>query len=120
MPNKINEIVIGPLNPLQTDCILEVIESLNNPFRILNKYIFPNFLTHMVTLAVITPSPYILRPGDLVAKLCTVTTEQALGEINGKNNFKSENFYNLIRFSTLDVFYSDSEHEEEEEEEEKE
>jgi len=89
MSNKINVIVIGPLNPLQTGCILEVIESPNKPFRILNKYIFPNFLTRMATLTVITPSPYILKPGDLVAKLCTVTTEQVLGEINGKNHFIS-------------------------------
>ncbi len=74
MPNKINEIMIGPLGPLEADCFLEVKESPTNPFRIVNKYVYPNFLTHMITLSLITPTVYIIKPGDLLASplLCRI------------------------------------------------
>ena len=84
MPNRINEIVIGPLDPLQSDCLLEVKDSLTKSFRIVNKYVYPNFLTRMVKLAVITPIAHIIKPGHLLASLCPVTTENVLQNINGK------------------------------------
>lgn len=87
MPNKINEIMIGPLGPLEADCFLEVKESPTNPFRIVNKYVYPNFLTHMITLSLITPTVYIIKPGDLLASLELITSERYLKEINGKANF---------------------------------
>jgi hypothetical protein len=114
MPNRINEIMIGPLDPLQTDCILEVKETLTNTFRIVNKYVYPTFPTRMITLAVITPATYIIKPGDLLASLCIVTTEQALEEINGNKKNLNYFLYIFYRFSVLDIFYSDSEDDEEE------
>jgi hypothetical protein len=84
MPNRINEIIIGPLDPLQADCLLEVKEKLENPFKIVNKYVYPNYLTRIITLTVISPTPFIIKPGDLLASFCIVTTERALEEINGK------------------------------------
>jgi hypothetical protein len=85
MPNRINEILIGPLDPLQADCILEVKDSLTKSFRIVNKYVYPDFLPCMIKLAVVTPITYIVKPGHLLASLCSVTTENALKEISGKN-----------------------------------
>ena len=85
MPNRINEIVFGPLNPLQADCILEVNESIKTPFKIINKYVYPTFLNQgMITLSILTPTCYIIKPGALLATLCTITTENVLEEINGK------------------------------------
>jgi hypothetical protein len=86
MPNKINEIMIGPLGPLEADCFLEVKESPTNTFRIINKYVYPNFLTHMITLSLITPTADIIKPGDLLASLGLITSERFLKEINGKKN----------------------------------
>ena len=118
MPNKINEIVFGPLDPLQADCLLEVNESIKNPFRIVNKYVYPNFLTHMITLAVLTPTFYIIKPDAPLASLCTVTTEKALEEINGMTLYlyflKMYKFY--LGFSLIDIYCSDPEEEEEKEE----
>ena len=94
MPNKINEIVIGPLNPLQADCILEMTNISSEKFQILNQYVYPNFLTHMITLMVLTPTPYIIKPGHLLGKLCTITTETLLKEINGnKLDFHYDQLY---------------------------
>jgi hypothetical protein len=90
MPNRINEIIIGPLDLLQADCILEVKENLKNTFRILNKYVYPTFPTRMITLTVITPTTYIIKPGDLLASFCIVTTEHALEEINGNNTLTTQ------------------------------
>ena len=101
MPNRINEIVIGPLDPLQADCILEVKDSLSESFRIVNNYVYPNFLTRMVKLAVITPEAFIIKPGHLLASLCTVTTEKVFHEINGK----TKNFYFLNFIYALYVLY---------------
>jgi hypothetical protein len=89
MPNRINEIIIGPLDPLQADCLLEVKEKLENPFKIVNKYVYPNYLTRIITLTVISPTPFIIKPGDLLASFCIVTTEQALEEIDGKFTLKN-------------------------------
>jgi len=86
MPNRINEIIIGPLDPLQADCLLEVKEKLENPFKIVNKYVYPNYLTRIITLTVISPTPFIIKPGDLLASFCIVTTEQALEEIRRRKN----------------------------------
>jgi hypothetical protein len=101
MPNRINEIVIGPLDPLQSDCLLEVKDSLTKSFRIVNKYVYPNFLTRMVKLAVITPIAHIIKPGHLLASLCPVTTENVLHNINGKRKN-----CNILNFSiSLSVLY---------------
>ena len=89
MPNRINEIIIGPLDPLQADCLLEVKEKLENPFKIVNKYVYPNYLTRIITLTVISPTPFIIKPGYLLASFCIVTTEQALEEIDGKFTLKN-------------------------------
>lgn len=86
MPNRINEIVIGPLEPLQDDCLLEVKDNfVKKPYRIVDKYVYPNFLTHMITLTVITPRLYIIKPGYLLASLCVITTKKIFEESDGKN-----------------------------------
>ena len=85
IPNQINQIEIGPIVPIQTDCLLKVKESGLNPFEIVNKYVFPHSSTHMITLLVITASPYmyIIKPNALLASLCLVTLGSEMGI--GKN-----------------------------------
>ena len=84
MPNQINEIVIGPIFPLQTDGILKVEEFGKNPFKIVNKYVYPNFRTHMITLYVLTATPYIIKPGALLTSLCLSTIGSILDGLEGK------------------------------------
>jgi hypothetical protein len=84
MPQKINEILIGPLDRLQSDCLFEVIESKNNSFHILTQYAYPNFITGMITITIITPTPYIIKPGELLASMCPVTIENVIEEFQGK------------------------------------
>jgi len=72
------------LDPLQADCLLDVKENLKNTFKIVNKYVYPTSPTSIITLTVITPTTFIIKPGDLLASFCIVTTERALEEINGK------------------------------------
>lgn len=74
MPKRLNEILVGPLH-LRSDCILEVKESNQTSFKIVDKYIHPNFFTQMITLSVIVPSFLIIKPGELLASLCTVLIE---------------------------------------------
>jgi hypothetical protein len=93
MPNRINEILIGPLDPLQADCILEVKDFITKSFRILDKYVYPDFLTRMIKLTVITPLACVVKPGHLLASLCRVTTENALKEISGKKNYIFIKYY---------------------------
>jgi hypothetical protein len=83
MPQKINEILIGPLDRLQSDCLFEVIESKNNSFHILTQYAYPNFITGMITITIITPTPYIIKPGELLASMCPVTIENVIEEFQG-------------------------------------
>jgi len=84
MPQKINEILIGPLDRLQSDCLFEVKESKNNSFHILTQYAYPNFITRMITIIIITPTPYIIKPGELLASMCPVTIENVIEEFQGK------------------------------------
>ena len=83
MPQKINEILIGPLDRLQSDCLFEVKESKNNSFHILTQYAYPNFITGMITITIITPTPYIIKPGELLASMCPVTIENVIEEFQG-------------------------------------
>jgi hypothetical protein len=76
--------MIGPLDPLQANGILALVEIRANSFLILNKYVYPDFLTGMIQLCVITPTPYIVKPGRLLAPLCRVTTEDVFNKIKGK------------------------------------
>jgi hypothetical protein len=92
LPDKINEIKVGPLDPLQADGILALAEMRANSFLILNKYVYPDYLTGMIKLCVITSTPYIVEPGQPLASLCHVTTKDVFNEINGKN------FIFIIRF----------------------
>lgn len=84
MPKKINEIVIGPINYIQNDCYFEVTGYENNTFNILTKATYPNPATGMITLAVITSTYNIIRPGELLASMCTVQIDESLKQYKGK------------------------------------
>ena len=84
MPDKINEITVGPLDPLQADGILALVEKQSNSFLILNKYVYPDYLTGMIKLCVITSTPYIVDPGQPLASLFHVTTKDVFNKIKGK------------------------------------
>ena len=99
MPQKINEILIGPLDRLQSDCLFEVKESKNNSFHILTQYAYPNFITRMITIIIITPTPYIIKPGELLASMCPVTIENVIEEFQG-NLF----LYLFFSSSSLTIF----------------
>jgi len=98
LPDKINEIEVGPLDPLQTDSILALAEMRANSFLILNKYVYPDYLTGMkIKLCVITSTPYIVAAGQPLASLCHVTTKDVFNEIKGKN------FIFIIRFFFIQI-----------------
>jgi hypothetical protein len=59
-------------------------ESKNNSFHILTQYAYPNFITRMITITIITPTPYIIKPGELLASMCPVTIENVIEEFQGK------------------------------------
>jgi hypothetical protein len=59
-------------------------ESKNNSFHILTQYAYPNFITGMITITIITPTPYIIKPGELLASMCPVTIENVIEEFQGK------------------------------------
>jgi hypothetical protein len=84
LPDKINEITVGPLDPLQADGILALAEMRANSFLILNKYVYPDYLTGMIKLCVITSTPYIVEPGQPLASLCHVTIKDVFNKIIGK------------------------------------
>ena len=86
MPKKINEILIGPIN-LNTNCIFKVKQSNQKSFKIVDKYVHPDFLTHLITLTVITPSFIIMKPGELLTSLCPLLIQDIdmnVIENNGK------------------------------------
>jgi hypothetical protein len=58
-------------------------ESKNNSFHILTQYAYPNFITRMITIIIITPTPYIIKPGELLASMCPVTIENVIEEFQG-------------------------------------
>jgi hypothetical protein len=103
IPQKINEILIGPLDHLQADCLFEVKESKNNSFHILTQYAYPNFITGMITITIITPTPYVIKPGELLASMCTVTIENVIEEFQG-NIFLYLFFSSLTILSSLTIF----------------
>jgi len=38
----------------------------------------------MITITIITPTPYIIKPGELLASMCPVTIENVIEEFQGK------------------------------------
>ncbi len=91
LPNKVNEILVGPITPLKADRILQVKGGIQQSFQILDKYVYSHSLCHMITLHVITPTDYIITPGELLTYLCPITSKQIMDlkkeeeNVNGKN-----------------------------------
>ena len=86
MPKKINKILIGPFS-LRADCLFEVKDSNQTLFKIIDKYVHPDFLSHMITLSIMVPSFLIMKPGELLASLCVVLIEDiemTVPDNNGK------------------------------------
>jgi hypothetical protein len=101
LPLKVNELLIGPIDSLQTDCIFEIKERHCNSFKIVKKYVYPNFLTRMITLTVITTTPHILKPGELVASLCTFKITDVVEDLKGIPLYFLINMYHYIMHAIL-------------------
>jgi hypothetical protein len=91
MPMKINEILIGPIHPLPGPCLYEIKELLCSNFTIVQKYIYPNFLTKMVTLSFVTKSPIILKPGEPLVNLCVVHFNDLIDDLKGNKEITNKN-----------------------------
>jgi hypothetical protein len=100
MAHRVNEIHIGPLNYLRSDCLLEIKENYRHPFRIVNKYIYPNFLTGLITLIIVANDPHIIKPGELLGSVCVLRIQDTLKDLEGKLHHKINKlfifFYNLL------------------------
>ena len=84
MPQKINEIVIGPIDPLPENCLYEIKELFSSQFTIVAKYVYPNFITKLITIPVVSKSPIILKPTEPLASLCIINLHDVIEDIKGK------------------------------------
>ena len=72
----------GPLDSHKTDLIIELKESHTKSFRFLKQICLSKF-SRIIKLSVITPIPYTVKPGFLLASFCVVIEIGAI-EISGK------------------------------------
>jgi hypothetical protein len=89
MPFKINEIIVGPIDPFgfssRGDCILQIKKTIpNSPFHIINNYCYPDCHTGMITLAVVSKTPHTIKPYDILGRLCIVHIQDVIEDLEGK------------------------------------
>jgi hypothetical protein len=85
MPMKINEIVFGPVDLLPDNCLYEIRELFSSQFIIIQKYVYPDNITRMITIPIVSRTPIILKPRDPIALLCIIHLDNVINNIQGKN-----------------------------------
>lgn len=83
MAMKINEILIGPVPSLPDHCIFEIKELLSSDFTIVQRFVYPNYITKMLTLLVVSKTPVIIKPGEPLASLCIIHLNDVIDDIKG-------------------------------------
>lgn len=89
LPEKINELIWGPVEILPPHCIYEIKEVIGSEFKIVNRYVYPNYITKMITLPLLTKSTQLLHPGQPLAALCIVHINDAINDICGKQKYNT-------------------------------
>jgi hypothetical protein len=95
LPMKINEIVFGPVNLLPDKCLYEIKELFSSQFVIIQKYVYPDNITRMITIPIISKSPVILKPREPIALLCIIHLDDVIDIIKG-NTFLFNNVLNIF------------------------
>ena len=83
MPMKVNEILFGPVDLLPDNCVYQIKELFCSQFVITQKYFYPDNITRMITIPVISKNPIILKPRDPIALLCIIHLDDVINTIQG-------------------------------------
>jgi hypothetical protein len=80
---KVNEILFGPVDLLPDNCVYQIKELFCSQFVITQKYFYPDNITRMITIPVISKNPIILKPREPIALLCTIRLDDVINTIQG-------------------------------------
>jgi hypothetical protein len=83
MPMKVNEVLFGPVDILPEKCLYEIKELFSSPFIIIQKYVYPDNITRMITIPIVSKNPVILKPRDPIALLCVIHLDNVINIIQG-------------------------------------
>jgi len=83
MPMKVNEVLFGPVDILPEKCLYEIEELFSSQFIIIQKYVYPDNITRMITIPIVSKTPVILKPRDPIALLCVIHLDNVIDIIQG-------------------------------------